>query len=520
MPSAFLGKFLSFFHGSTEGEGGKKRIFKRLAKEISASRHSRFYKPKSALIDPSLGAFFYEMYKTVARVPASLQNAARSDILKEITLESFLDIKYLDARQRLNADYVTRQAQVLPIPEVSEALRKDLELLSSAFEGTLIADADECYNQILALVQLASFGFFALLKKFDSNFAEGDFNYQPQFHPVPGEALSEELKDFLELSAAVDPDGDWTMALRALKICKNGIDVVIPGKWKNLLSQLREIRKSGILELMIRHIDHDPGWQSMPKEIDEHIARNYLDNRRIEVRNAINGCVNAQKNAQAYELAALIFNDPKIKSTRYYTEEHSEIYTAKNFEGFTYIEGINYLKVFLFDIFEKDILPFCEMLIIRGQWAEAEQSQKMSDCYRELLEICDKLAAFDDSLSEEGAYGAQLRSAIARVSRSKSQARTVTHTLRFVNAQALDLINTSARVLISIGQILKNIYEDYPREFHEFILNMGDLNPMTEVPMLQHILNTYKQIYNFIQLMHIISRPAAGPALKAEAAGA
>lgn len=440
MVPAFLGKILSFLCGSPDDGRGKKKIFRRLAKDISASRHSHFYRPKAALIDPSLGAFFYEMYKTLVYVPIALQNAPRSDILKEITVESFLDIKYLDARQRLNADYVARQAQVLPIPEVSEALQEDLELLSSAFEGTLIVDADECYNQILALFQLASFDFFALLKKFDPGLVERNFDSPPRFHPVRGEALSEQLKDFLELSAAIDPNGDWTMALRVLKVSKNNIDVVIPVQWKNLLSRLKEIRKSGILELMIRHIDHDPGWQSMPKEIDEHIARNYLDNRHIEVRNAINGCVSAQRNAHIWELAALIFHDPKVKSTRYYTEQHSEVYTAKNFEGFTYIEGLNYLKVFLFDIFERDILPFCEMLIIRGQWAEAEQSQKMSNCYHELLEICDQLTAFDDSLSEEGEYGAQLRSAISRADRSKVQARTISNTLRFVNAQALIMI--------------------------------------------------------------------------------
>ncbi|GHV87376.1 hypothetical protein AGMMS50255_6720 [Spirochaetia bacterium] len=518
MIPAFLEKLLSFLQGSGDPKKEKKKNLKALVKEISGSKHSRFYRPKSALIDPGLGAFFYEMYKTLSYAQAALQNAAKSELLKEITVEAFLDIKYLDARQRLNADYVVQQAQTLPISEVSRLLQEDFSFLSAAFEGTLIADADECYNQILALVSLASFDFFFLLKKFDPNLTEGDFNYQPRFGPVRGEALSDQLKDFLEMSHAIEPDDDWKTALQVLRICKNGIDVVIPEQWKRLLAQLKDIRRSGILELMIRHIDQNPLWEPKSKDTWEHIAQSYLDNRQIEVRNALNGCLSAQKNAHVYQLAAAVFDDPNVKRIRYYTDEHGELYTEKNFEGFTYIEGINYLKVFLFDIFERDILPLCEMLLIRGQWASAETSQKMSNSYRQILEICDQLSAFDESLSGEGETGARLRAAIARVDRSKTQERIIARTLRFINGEALYLINTSAQALIVIGQNLKNIYEDYPREFHEFILNWEDLEPMTNVPILQQVLTTYKRIYNFLQLMHILSQQAKMPAFKAEAA--
>ncbi|GHV59991.1 hypothetical protein AGMMS49587_00120 [Spirochaetia bacterium] len=518
MIPAFLGKLFSFLSGFRDPEREKKKMLKRLARDISASKHSRFYKPRSALIDPSLGAFFYEMYQTVAHAPVLLQNAPRSDILREITVEAFLDIKYLDARQRLSADYVAQQAQTLPLPEVSQALQEDLAFLSAAFEGTLIADIDECYNQILALIALVSFDFFLILKKFDPGLAEQNFDRQPRFQPVKGEVLSDHLKDFLELSSAIDPDGDWTMALRVLRVCKNDVDVVAPEQWNHLLSQLKDIGRSGILELMIRHIDRNPAWQPKLKESAEHITQGYLNNRQLEARNALNGCLNIEKNAHVYELAVTIFNDPNIKSIRYYTDKHSEIYEKRNFEGFTYAEGINYLKIFLFDIFEKDILPLCEMLLIRGQWASAEQSQKMSNSCRQIRELCDQLSAFDDSLSDEGEAGARLRAAISRVDRNKNQERIIARILRFTNAQALYLINTSAQALIVIGQNLKNIYEDYPRDFHEFILNWEDLEPMTNAPILQQVLNIYKRIYNFLQLMRILSRQAKKPALKAETA--
>ncbi|GHV40214.1 hypothetical protein AGMMS49546_13660 [Spirochaetia bacterium] len=511
MAFAFLEKFFSFFLKLRDPESEKKKIIKILAKEISGNRHSRFYKPKSDLIEPNLAKFFYEMYKTLANARVFLQGASQSARLKEIAVETFLDIKYLDARQRLNAEFVAQRAQTMPITEVSRLLQEDLTIVSAAFDGTLIADADECYNQILALIQLTSFDYFSFLKKFDSNIVENNFNYLPRFVPVRGQYLCDELKNFLEISYAIDPDDNWEMPLQVLKLHKNGMDVIVPEEWKRLLAQLKEIRKSEILELSVQHIDKNPNWQPLPKEPDAHIAQQYLEDRRSEVRSAMDGFVSSQTNAQINRLATAIFGDPNIKKILYYTDVQSALFVKQNFEGFTYTAAINYLQAFLSEVFKKDIQAFCELLIIQGQWTSIDLSQELSSKYHQVMDLCEQLNAFDESLSDEGEYGSRLTAAIMKVGRDKSQVRHITFMLQEVNAQALDLINTTAQALIVICKNLKNIYDDYPKDSHDFILNWRELEDLSEASLFQQIADTYKRIYIFIQLLQIVSKPAEKP---------
>jgi uncharacterized protein with HEPN domain len=505
-PLAFLEKLFSIFLKAIDPEAGKKKQLKQLTKELIGNRHAKFYLPKQQEVDPSLGKFFYDIYQILSHVQVFLENAARSVQLKQLTVETFLDIKYLDARQRLNADYVAEQAKSMPISEISKILQEDLDLLSTAFDDSLIATVDHCYNQIVALIQLSNFDYFFFLKKFDPFFIERNFNYLPKFNAVRGQYITDQLKDFLDISQAVDPDEDWETALTVLKLYKNGMDVVVPEQWNRVLSQIRELKHSGILEFIIKHIDRDPNWEFEPKESGVSIAQEYLEGRRIEVQEAMNSCVSAQKRAQINYLASSIFGDPDIKRTRYYTDQESEIYIKKEFKGFIYTAAINYLKVFLTDIFKKEMQDLCEFLLIRGQWSSVDISQEMSSCYHQLLDISDQLIVFDESLSEDGTQGSRLRAAIVKFDRDKSQTRSITHALYFVNDHALSLINAAARAFIVIGKNLKNIHEDYHKDFPEFILNWRELEPLSEVPLLQQINYTYRRIYNFIQLLQLLSK--------------
>ncbi|MDR0450712.1 MAG: hypothetical protein LBH26_05565, partial [Treponema sp.] len=316
---AFLERLISIFFRSNDPRTLKKRAMKQLAKELSGNRRFRFYRPKTSMVEPALAAFFFEMYRIVFHAHIILTNAAKSELLKELTIETFLDIKYLDARQRLSAEHVRERTKTMPVAEVSRLLQEDFDLLSSGIDKELMANVDCCYNQILALINFSSFDFFFFLKKFDPVLIENDFNVQPHFGHMPGRHLSAQLKDFLEVAYAVDTELDWGGPLRVLKLYKNGVDVINVAEWNVLISHLRELRRSNILELMIRHIDEAPSWEFKPVFNFEHIVLNYLGARENEVREAINGFIRDQRLLQARNLAQDIFGDPDIRRAMHYT---------------------------------------------------------------------------------------------------------------------------------------------------------------------------------------------------------
>jgi hypothetical protein len=504
---AFLDKLLSLFGGNQDPEKGKKNRLKQLVKEISGSKYARFYKPKSEEADGSLGKWFYDIYKIVSPAQVFMANAAKSALLKQIAAEAFFDKNLLEINRRISAEFIEQQAKTAAVKDIVHQLKKDTAALTAAFDSERVGAIDRCYNLILAFIQFVSFDFFFTLKKFDGNISERNFTYQPKFTPVRGEYLTDDLKDFLEVSAGIDPDQDWKNALRVLKNYKNGMDVVPLEQWTRLLASLRDVRKSGILELMIRHISKDPLWVSRPSPQEEYIADAYLESRRAGAKEAVDKLVNAKRNAQIDVLVKTVFGAAETDRMKYYSEKGNEIYAKKGFDGFLFARGLNYLRAFLLDHFKKDIRELCDILLIRGQWTEAVLAQQMSGGFHKIMEMSDTLISFDESFSDNGENGARLKAAIVKADRDKSQARYVTLILKTGNEEAQGMMNTSAQALINIGKNLKNLIDDYQKNPHELIMNWRELEGASEVPIGQRMAETYKKIYYFVQMMQLLSKP-------------
>ena len=509
MASGFLDKLRLLFAPSNDSEAVKKRRIKQLGKDLSKNKYSRYFKVKTGEIDSPLGKLLYDIYKIISPAQVFLQNASKSAQLKQIVVETFFDKNLEEIRQRLAPETIEEKLKT-GYKDLGQSLNADFAMLGSALGQDKIESIDRCYNNILAMAQFVAFDFFYVLKKFDSKITERNFTYQPKFLPVRGEYLREELKDFMDVAFCLDPDMDWKNALTAVKVYKNGVDVVATGQWNKLLLLLRDIKKSGIFELMIRYIEQKPDWTLKPKFFDEHITENYLEHKQAEIKIAINKALNAKKNAQIYSLTKTIFGSTEIKRAKYYTETNSEIYVKKNFEGFIYAYPINYLKAFLLEYFKKDLRELFDLMLIRGQWTDLESSRRTSEHFHRLLDISDKLSAFDESMGDTGENGSRLKTSIGKADRDKNQARYVTVILKTVNGQALELMKASAVSLIILGKSLKMLSDDLLKPSRELILNWKELEGVSERLLAQRISDAYKKIYYFVQLMQLFSGSSAG----------
>lgn len=507
--AVFFDKLFGLFSNSNDPDAVKKRRIKQLAKELARNKYSRFYRVKTGEIDGALGKLLFDIYKIVSPAQVFLQNASKSAQLKQIVVETFFDKNLEEIKQRLTPEAIEEKAKT-GIKELSKSLNADFAVLNSALDSDKMTAIDRCYDNILSMAQFVGFDFFYVLKKFDSKITERNFTYLPKFAPIRGEYLKNELKDFLDAAFGVDPDQDWKSALAAIKTYKNGVDVVVPDQWNRMLLLLRDIRKSGIIDLMIRHIEQKPDWVFKPRLIDEHIAGNYLENKKTEIKAAIDKALNAKKNAQIDVLAKTVFGTTEINRVKYYTEKASEIYVKKNFDGFVYSSAINYLKAFLLDYLKKDLRELFDLLLIRGQWTDLELSKQTSEHLHKLMDISDKLIAFDEAMADTGENGSRLKASIVKADRDKSQARYVTVILGTVNEKALEMIKSSALSLIIMGKSLKVLSDDLQKSSHDLLMNWKDLEGVSETPMAQRISLAYKKIYYFVQLIQTFTVSSAG----------
>jgi hypothetical protein len=502
----FLARLFFFFTGVQDPDQTKKRRLKQLAKELGRNRHARFYNPKYEESTAALANFFYDIYKIVAPAQIFLQNATKSNLLKQIVIESFLDKNLGEARERLTTAFIEEWAKTAGIKDIAKTINDDIVVFASAFDSARIKAIDHCYVNILSMARFVAFDFFALLKKYNSNITERDFSCQPVFSNVQGSHLSDEIKDFLEISFMIDTEQEWKHILQILKIYRNGVTVVSYEQWSKVLYLLKDIRRSGILELMLRHIEKNPGWQFKPKIRRAHIAEKYLEEKQMEIRAAMEKIAIAQKKAQRDELVSAVFGSADIQRSQYYTEKDGEIYLRKNFDGFLYAAAINYLMAFLLDMFRLEFRSICDLLLIRGKWIVSDFANEASEHFHLLMEHGDKLIAFDETFSVMGMNGSRLKTSIGRTVQDKNQRHFITHILGNANEEALDLINTGVRSIMVLDRSLGAMLEDRQKLVHNLIMNWQELENVSTIPLYQRLSNACKKISAFIQLMTFLAR--------------
>lgn len=484
-------------------EGGRNRLLKKIGRDIQRNRLNRFYNPHSMEVQPGTARIFYDFYKTISHAQVFLQNAERSRKLKPLTVESLLDLKFLDARQRLSADYVEEQANKGAIAQVSQLLKEDLAIFSGAFDAAFISRADGCYNRILAFIRFAAFDYYAFLRKFDPSIQERNFDAVPRFRPIRGELVVEELKEFLDAAASLDGDSDWSAPLRILKAFKDGIDVIEVEDWIQVLSQLRAMRQSSILELIIRHVTRDPAWEFKPLFAPERIAAAYLDERRQEVDDAMLRFYSFQKKNQVNSLVRELFGEANPLRLQNYSEKDSESFMKIGVDGFAYTQPLNYLYAFLEDFFQQDMQDLCELILIRGHWSSVEQSRNLSEIFHTLLDNTGRIQALEQSLGEEGEESANIQAALVKSSRNTSQLHNLTRMIRAIDENVWELISGTSECLYALGGYFKEILQD-SREDAVYITNYRELQKESNPPLAQRIILNYKRIYMYLQIQRLL----------------
>jgi hypothetical protein len=507
----FLDNILAIFSGGNDPVVAKKRRLQQLTKELGQNKYNKFYHAKTGELEPPFAKFFFDIYKVISPTQVFLQNALKSAQLKQITVDAFLDKELLELQDRLSAAAISERAGTMPVKELSGMIKRELSNFIAAFDSTRVNSIDNCYNAIIAMVNFVSFDFFYLLKKFDPALTERSFNYQPKFQPVKGTDLSEAIKDFLEFSASVEIERDWKVTLGVLKTYKEGMDVVNIDHWLKLLRVLKDVSRTRILELIIRHISSDFLWMSVPKLPDERMTDVVLDAKKAEIEGAVNKIEHDKRSAQIEQLAKTIFGSATVDRMANYIDKNNEPFYKKNFEGYTKTTALNYLKAYLLDYFKKEIRELCDLLLVRGQWSNIALSQSMSNAYHEVMGLSEQLTVFDDSLSDKGEHGSRLRQALLKVDRDKGQNKYIKSILNGVNNNAQRLINVASANLITIGRNFKSLLEDMQKKPAELIMNWRELETAADfdVPLGQRITNDYKRMYFFVQLLQFFTAPVA-----------
>jgi hypothetical protein len=500
---SFVERLVKLFTGGDDPEREKRRQLKALGKQLSKSKF-KYYKPKSGEALPGLARLFYDIYRVVGPAQQLLQGSETSQALRSAVIEHKLSDEERGVRDAFADENIRALAQKMDTKQVAERVKASLSSYFHAFDASTVKWINETYNLVQLFANFARFDYYFVLRKFDGGFTEGDFSYTPRFDAINGEYVSDDLKDFLEVLIPLSREADWDTAFDVLHVYR-GVDVVNRSGWKKLLSVLEEVRTTGILVHIVRHIESDITFQPTVRTSNARIVENYLNMLKTQVEGSIQKVLQERRGKKIDQLAKQVFGTTAVSRAKNYTEKANSQFTKRMLAGYTHTEAFNYLKAFLVDYFKRDVrVLVSDQLIVRGKWTDNVTSQTLSDAFHTVMEISQQLVEFDESLGEEGELGAKLKRAGGRVvGTDAASSKLLRQTVHEINEQVIRMINDSAGNLITIGKSLKMLIEDYQKPNHELLLNWKQIEGMSEEPLSTSMTEVYKHIYYFIQLLQM-----------------
>jgi hypothetical protein len=497
----FLDRLLSLF-ASDDPERQKQKLLRDITAELKRSR-ARIYNPVRLTAEPNLARFFWEIYKAVAAAQVLLKGAEVSGALKMTLVDLSLTEEQALLKERLTERSIDERAKRGADPAGLEAeVKRDVKTLMEGIDTNWMNDLDALFNRLLVFLDLIGFDYFFLLKKFDPGLPERDFSYTPRFESLEMDAVLEEVQDFLEILPNVDPDADWDRILGILKEHR-GMDIVGRDAFKKALQLIRDVQRSGVMLLMVRHAMQNPSWKPMVRTHRERIVEPYLSKVKAEAETTAQKVAHGRRNEKMEELARAVFGSGAVMKLSNYSEQSNPEYAQKMLGGFLHVAALNYLRAFLVEYLPKSIREVVDLLIIKGKWANSQPSNQMSEAFHQLLAVSEKIGHFDTDLAEDGELGRRLKTIALRADKDRKAIVQLRMALQQVNDEARTMIGDSIQHFVSIARVLKLAHEDIGKQNPAYLVNWKELKPSSDKELRAVIAMAYKKIYNFVQLMQM-----------------
>jgi len=504
MAEDIMDKVFSFFSG--EGlTDEKQNMLKGIAKELSQSKYSKYFRIRTEEVDPSFMSFLFSVYKTIYPIKLFMKDEEKMAQLRHFTVESCIDPNIKETINRLDPAYLEGKLKVATGEEVIKAIQADMNLLINQFDQNHRTTVNHRYELASTLNRLVNYNFLGFFKKFDPHFVDGSFLVEPKFPAIKAILIIDQMGDFLTATHALRPEEDWNGLLNILKKCE-GHDLVVVDQFNNMLKTLREIHTSKIIELLIQYTLRNPVWQFKQTTINETIGDVWLEAKKKEATAFITKINNTKKAGQIASLTRQVFESTDFVRLENYNVPVSEAYRKRRVDYFIYAEAINFLKAFMDDYLEKEIKELCDILLIRGQWTNNVMAREMSDAFHTVEDTSSSINDLDTVLSEDGADGSRLRAAMLRIDRDPTQARYINSIVSKVNDEAIGIINEAVQALIIVGKHMKNLIEDIQKKHPELLINWREINMASKEPINQRMINSFKKINYFVQLMHLCTQ--------------
>jgi nucleotide-binding universal stress UspA family protein len=500
----FVERLVALFSDLGDPEWEKRRQLRLIERQLRSMRQ-KFYNPRKSQVLPGLAVFFHTMYRVLTPARSLIGRAESSNLLRTLLIESAFSESQMKLYAALQDEAIAERSR-RQVGDLAAEVRQDLQSFVAGFDAEKVRAVNLAYGRLMALLDLVHFDFYFFLHKFDAALVEGSFGGNEHFHAVDAGYVAEDLRDLWERIVAIDTAADWGRLLEVLRTYRD-VEIVSRDGWKRVVGALNQLKRSRLLELIIKHAEGDPSYRPRPAVHNERIVDAYLQKLRTQVEAAVQRVVSDSRARQIDALARAVFGTPPSQRLLNYAERSNAELRRTMGGGYTLCVPLNYLIAYLQDGFDAEARPVVDVLLISGKWATKEASQAVSEALHSVLEYRDRLVKLDQELDEQGDTGARIAAALRKADRRGNVPAASRKILQDVNDQARDILVGVVKSLVGLGKGLQTLIADRDRPHGEVVLNWRELDAEMGTPVRGAMLAVYRKLAQFVQLTRLLTKP-------------
>jgi hypothetical protein len=495
----FWGRIVEMLGGGNEPQRAKRRRLKAIAREVRRDR-ADYYMPATDSAGPGLAKFLYTFYRDLASAQSLLEAAASSEALRSMVVESCLSQDERGLRLALSPESIKEASGVMDSRRLADKVKQDLGRFAGLFDRQRETAIDARMRDFWVLLDLVSFDYYGLLKRFDPALPRSDFLYAPSFGSADSALVSAPLKDFLEILAGVDQAAEWDALFDVLKEYRQ-VDPVSRDAWRKLLRTVDRLAKSDVLLNVVRLMDKEPDALIGRRDSMRRSAEEYLEKVRAQAELALQKQLASKHHTQITALIQKTFGRTPEERLVHYVVTANPGFQKRGTTGYMYAVPLNYLKIYLDDFFEAEVKSVLDLMLVKGLWGSASDSRSISENLQTALKLINELQELDDSLSDDGARGQKMKLALNKASRNKKDAYILRQVVRTVNDAAKVLLGAGAHALVALGKVLKALIDDFGSPKSVMVQNWRDLDLVADRLLRERLVAAYTRLYNLMQLL-------------------
>ena len=521
-----ISRLLSLVSGNQD-ERDRRRLLKAIGCQLRKTGGG-LLSPKGDRVLPGLGKLFYGLYKALGPAQELLRSADSSQTLKSLVIEQGMTETGRELAARLSPSSLKQRFAELGAELITQT-QGDLKTLAKEFPTERVAVIAANAYQLERLLDLVNFDFYFLLKKLDARFPEQDYGYQPSFQPTAAADVAEDLQDFLELLMHLDTSASWEDVLAILNAYKSGTDVFQRSAFSRTMATLTKIKKNRILQMLVQLIQSNPFYKpGVTKPERQSPVQDYVGRVKTQAELTLTQLNRERRGQRVEALIDAVFGKAMVPKLEHYTEENNLLFGKRQLSGYSHVPQITYLRAFLLGFATHEVEEQVNLLLVKGKWADNNNSRSLSDAYQSLAMLLEEIAALDESLGDDGQRGGQLRSILVKCDRAKKYG-PARRAIAQINDLAKNLMAEAMTRLLALAREFKLLIEDASQPGGQRLMNWAEVRSemaaAADTPnpdATKQLSAVYKRIsamYRLLELMPATSSGATGASARVSDAG-